>query len=80
MAILRRASLTTVMMTHTADGIRYVYADSGEVIRDEGAKRHPGKPLDATGFRRLSQWLEPQNDGLFDFGPAQTWRVRRPQS
>jgi hypothetical protein len=66
------------MVTYTTNGARYVYADTGEVIRAEGTKAHPGKPLDATGFRRLSQWLVPQRDGLFDFAPAQTWRVRQP--
>jgi hypothetical protein len=74
-AILRRAATTAVMVTHTPDGPRYVYADNGEVIRDAGTRQHSGKPLSAAGFRRLSQWLVPQRDGLFDLAPSQTWRA-----
>jgi hypothetical protein len=66
------------MMTNTPNGARFVYADTGEVIRNEGTKSHPGKPLDAAGFRRLQRWLIPQRDGLFDFAEPQTWRVRQP--
>jgi hypothetical protein len=64
------------MATHTPDSTRFVYADTGEVIRDAGTRRNSGKPLSADKFRRLSQWLVPQRDGLFDLAPSQTWRVR----
>jgi hypothetical protein len=77
-AILRRAATTAVMVTHTSSGPIFCYADSGEVIRDGGTKANSGKPLSAAAFRRLSNWLIPQRDGLFDLAPAQTWKVKRP--
>jgi hypothetical protein len=71
-AILGRAALTPIMKTNTPDGAIYVYADDGQHVRNAN-----GRPLTDAEWRRLSQWLDPQRDGLFDFEP-QTWRARKP--
>jgi hypothetical protein len=71
-AILRRAALTAIVKTNTPEGAIFTYADDGQLIRGAGRGA-----LTAAEFRRLSQWLEPQHDGLFDFEP-QSWRARKP--